>query len=96
VNKDTEIRFRENTEIKKKAAEIFSSMGLDLSSGLRLFLRHIVKKKTIPFRMESGYTLEGEKEILKTLREHEEDRKTGKVKTYENAKDLFDDLDPSK
>ena len=91
--KDDEIRFRENSEIKKRATAIINSMGLDLSSALRMFLRQVVKKKTIPFRMESGYTAQGEQEILSALEEHAKDRKAGKVKTYNNAKELFDDLE---
>jgi DNA-damage-inducible protein J len=91
--KDDEIRFRENSEIKKKATAIIASMGLDLSSALRMFLRQVVKKRTIPFRLESGFSPEGERAILKAIEEHEEDRKTGKAKTYATAKELLDDLE---
>ncbi|HLG18693.1 MAG TPA: type II toxin-antitoxin system RelB/DinJ family antitoxin [Bdellovibrionota bacterium] len=91
--KDIQIAFREDPEIRRKAAAIVRSMGLDLSAALRMFLRQVVRTRTIPFRMESGFTLEGEKALMGAIREHEEDREAGRVKTFDSAKELFDDLE---
>lgn len=94
--KDIQIAFRESPEIKRRAAAIIRSMGLDLSAALRMFLRQVIRTKTIPLRMESGYSPEGERTIFEALREYEQDRKAGRVKTYGSTKDFFDDLDRGK
>ncbi len=91
--KDIQIAFREDPEIRRKATAIVRSMGLDLSAALRLFLRQVVRTKTIPLRLESGFTPAGERALFKAVKEHEKDRKAGRVKAYDSIKDLFDDLE---
>ncbi|MFH1263037.1 MAG: type II toxin-antitoxin system RelB/DinJ family antitoxin [Pseudomonadota bacterium] len=90
--KEIQIAFREDPDIKRKAAAIVRSMGLDLSSALRMFLRQVIRTKSLPLRMESGYSQEGERAIFEALREFSMDRKAGRGRTYESTKEFFDDL----
>lgn len=83
--KDTQIKFREEAHIKRKAAAIFRSVGLDTSTAIRMFLRQVVKTKQVPLRMESGYTAKGEKAILKADRQIDEDMRSGRAKSYKDA-----------
>ena len=46
----TQIRI--DTNIKKQAAELFNSLGLDMSSAVNLFLHQCVLRGSIPFNIE--------------------------------------------
>ncbi len=46
----TQIRI--DSEIKKKANELFSSIGLDMSTAVNLFLYQCVLRGGLPFRVE--------------------------------------------
>jgi len=54
----TNINIRSDSEIKRKAQEIFSSLGLDMSTAINLFLRQTVRQNDLPFvlstRAKSG------------------------------------------
>jgi DNA-damage-inducible protein J len=43
------VRARVEPELKAQASQVLASHGLDLSDGIRLFLRHVVARKGIPF-----------------------------------------------
>ena len=75
--------------MKKEASKAFKDMGLDISSGVKLFLHQVVKSQTIPFpiRTANGFTVEQEEEMIK---ETKEALKSGK--SYKTAEELFDDI----
>lgn len=45
----TTITFKIDDEMKKEATELYKSMGLDLSSALRLFIKQSLVTRSIPF-----------------------------------------------
>jgi addiction module RelB/DinJ family antitoxin len=45
------LQVRVDGKIKEKAGKAFVAMGLDLSSGVRLYLTHVARTKTIPYTM---------------------------------------------
>ena len=45
----TTITFKVDDEMKKEATELYKSMGLDLSSALRLFIKQSLVTRSIPF-----------------------------------------------
>ena len=45
-----QVRIEEN--IKNEAEAIFKNIGLDLSTGVRLYLNRVVKERGIPFPMK--------------------------------------------
>ena len=47
------ISFRVDEELKKEAAALYQSMGLDLSSALKLFLVQSVVNRKIPFEIKA-------------------------------------------
>ena len=50
----TQVRI--DAEIKKQAAELFSALGLDMSSAINLFLHQCVLRGGLPFSVEMpGY-----------------------------------------
>lgn len=46
---DTTMTVRTNKEIKREAQEIFSALGLDMSTAINIFLRQAISYGGIPF-----------------------------------------------
>ena len=65
----TTIQVRIDEKTKRKAKKVFSDMGLDMSSGIKVYLIRVVKDERIPFvvRTENGYTPEQERQILREV-----------------------------
>ena len=45
----THINIRSDIEIKNKAQEIFTSLGLDMSTAINIFLRETIRQNDLPF-----------------------------------------------
>ena len=48
------LQVRIEEEVKNEAEAIFKNIGLDLSTGVRLYLNRVVKERGIPFPMKEG------------------------------------------
>jgi addiction module RelB/DinJ family antitoxin len=85
----TTIQIRLDEKTKIKAKKVFKKMGLDVSSGIKLYLNRVVQDQTIPFvvRTENGFTPEQEQEII---RESEWAIKHGK--RYKTAGEAIRDI----
>ena len=46
---DTNINIRVDNEIKKEAQDLFSSLGLDMTTAINIFLRQVIRLRSIPF-----------------------------------------------
>jgi len=86
---NTTLQIRINKKTKEKAKKIFNDLGLDMSSGINLFLSQVVNTESIPFepRTENGFTLKREKEMIK---EAKYTLKYGK--RYTDVNKMFKDL----
>ena len=47
----TNINIRVDSDIKVKAQDVFSALGLDMTTAINLFLRQAIRKKGIPFEL---------------------------------------------
>lgn len=85
----TTVQLRIDSDTKIKAQKILEKLGLDLSSGIKMFLTQVINSSSIPFtpRTANGYTLKREKEILK---EAQWTKKHGKK--YASARAMLDDM----
>jgi len=72
---DATINIRVNKKHKEEAQEILESFGLDLSAGIRLFLKQVINHKRVPFKIvtENGYTPEDEAEMIESAEEAKEE-----------------------
>ena len=59
----TTIQTRLSPKLKKDAQKAFKSMGIDLSSGIKLFLTQVVRTQSIPFEMFTFDNLPEEKKL---------------------------------
>ena len=85
----TTIQVRIDEKTKAKANKVFRKMGLDMSSGVKLYLARVVQDETIPFtvRTVNGYTPEQERQMI---RETEYAKLHGK--RYASVKELMRDV----
>ena len=93
AEKNDRIGFRENAEVKRKATIILESMGLDISTACQILLRQVINTGSFPLKMESGYSAEGEKLILASVRESEEERENDTEKSHSSVEELMNALD---
>lgn len=85
----TTIQVRIDAKTKKQAQTVFEKMGLDLSSGVKLYLTQVIREQGLPFtpRTVNGFTPEYEARILKEL---EWTRKHGK--RYKSGEEALKDI----
>ncbi|MDD5103377.1 MAG: type II toxin-antitoxin system RelB/DinJ family antitoxin [Candidatus Peribacteraceae bacterium] len=85
----TAIQVRTGNKLKRDVQKVLESIGLDMSSAIKLYLHQIVITQSIPFplRTVNGYTVEQEQ---KMIREGEEALKNGK--RYRSVDAMFRDI----
>lgn len=82
---------RVNDKDHDEAVKIFNNLGLDWSTGIRIYLKSVIKNKGIPFSLKETEELspELERSIEKSLAEYEK----GDYQTVHSTDELFDELD---
>ena len=45
----TNINIRVDNDVKKEAQDVFSSLGLDMTTAINIFLRQAIRQRSIPF-----------------------------------------------
>ena len=83
------IQIRIDEKTKAGAKKVFKKMGLDVSSGIKLYLARVAQDESVPFilRTENGYTPEQERQLI---RETEYAKKHGK--RYTSVKEMMKDI----
>ncbi len=86
---NTTLQVRIDKKTKDRAQKVFKDMGIDMSSGIKLFLSRVVNTESIPFIpvTKNGFT---KKEELNILKEITLAKKIGE--TYSSADDAFNDV----
>ena len=85
----TQIRIDKN--IKEEANALFSTLGLDMSSAVNMFLRQCILRGGLPFAVEvPRYNRETELAMIEAR-----EIMSGKLdaRRYSSTKELFDELD---
>lgn len=85
----TTLQIRIDQKTKTKAQKAFKGMGLDMSSGVKLFLTQVGNTGEIPFRIFTADNLPDATK-KKLVRESEYAIQHGK--SYRTAKELHDDI----
>ncbi|OGZ07148.1 MAG: hypothetical protein A3D65_03660 [Candidatus Lloydbacteria bacterium RIFCSPHIGHO2_02_FULL_50_13] len=90
MNNTTTIQVRIDAKTKREAGKVFEGLGMDISTGMKIYLRQVVREKSIPFRPGrtiNGFTPEYEQKLLK-----EEAWVLKYGKGYTNIDEMFRDL----
>ena len=84
---NTKINIRVDKKTKEQAKKTLEALGLDLSSGVKLFLKSVVNTQSIPFevRTKNGYTLAEEQRILKETKETLDAVRSGEAKAFDSV-----------
>lgn len=77
------ITFRTDEEIKKVAGEVFGELGMDMTTGLNVYLRMVARERRIPFEVAVNEPDEEYKAVIaKTIAERLERSKDPNTKWY--------------
>ena len=49
----TNINVRVENDVKKEAQEVFSSLGMDMTTAINIYLRQVIRLHSIPFAITS-------------------------------------------
>ena len=86
--KNAVINIKTSPATKKKAKKVAEQLGLSLSSVINGFLNTLIKNKSVNFDVNPRE--EPSEQLIKVLREAEEDVKKGRVSpSFDNAKDAI-------
>ena len=84
----TQVRIDEN--LKKQATELFSQLGIDMSSAMNKFLRQCVMRGGLPFDV---VVPQYKSEVIEAMEEAKRISKDPKTKRYSSFSDAMEDLD---
>lgn len=84
------INIRVDKSLKKESEAVFNELGINMTAGITMYLKKVVRSKSIPFSL---VVEEPNNETLKAFKEAD-DIMSGKIeaKRYKNAKELRKDL----
>ena len=83
---NTTIQIRIDARLKSKSQKILSDLGMDLTSGVKLFLGQLVQERGLPFKASRDPKMirkEWDKEVAWALKHG---------KSYTSTKEMFDDI----
>lgn len=84
----TQVRIDET--LKKQATELFSQLGMDMSSAMNIFLRQCVLRGGLPFEVVIP---QYKPEVLEAMEEAKKISKDPNTKRYNTFSDAMKDLD---
>lgn len=89
---DQQIQIRIDSKTKKEAKKILDSLGLDMSSAVKLFFRQIINAKNLPFelRNKNGLSLRNAellRESIESARNNPKSFKSGSALIKDVLKD---------
>ena len=80
----TNLNIRTDKEIKEAAEKIYSSLGLNMTTAINMFLRASIRESGIPFDLKLNVTSD---ETIKAIEEGRMIAKDTNVKSYDNMDD---------
>ncbi|WP_225418480.1 type II toxin-antitoxin system RelB/DinJ family antitoxin [Lacticaseibacillus daqingensis] len=80
-DKRVTIQARTDAETKEQARQTFEAMGMDLSTGINIYLKQVVREGRLPFTPSAADPLEA------TLADALADVKAGRTERYQSMTD---------
>jgi DNA-damage-inducible protein J len=88
MNNKASITVRTDIQAKKDAQRIFSSLGLDMSTAINIFLRQVIQEEGLPFKV---LLKQPNSSTLKALSETENNKNL--KGPFNSVEELMNDLD---
>lgn len=82
TNESTNLNIRVDKDIKEQSEEIFSKLGLNMTTAINMFLRTVIRENGIPFEISLDNTK------VKTIKALAEERKILQAKGHSDMEDL--------
>ncbi len=81
----TNLNIRTDKEIKEAAEKIYSSLGLNMTTAINMFLRASIRERGIPFELKLNIPTD---ETIKAIEEGRMIANDDSVNAYDNIDDL--------
>lgn len=92
MNDTAKLQIRLDRNLKEEADEVFSEIGIDAATAVRMFFTKVVKTRSIPFRLkvEPEFSPDAEARILKAWDESKDPANLSGP--YQSVEEMFRDL----
>lgn len=80
------VQLRVNAQTKKAVMRIFKDIGLDLSTGIKIYFQQVLNQKGIPFPLltKNGFAINEEEKILSEHHQTMAAYRSGKAKPFKS------------
>ena len=88
------VNIRVDAELKKKAEEIFTELGLSMSAATNVFYRQVVRSGGIPFDLRISdpfYNTENQTRLQKSISNYEAGKSKPVIKTMTELEQMADE-----
>ncbi|CTJ04419.1 TPA: type II toxin-antitoxin system RelB/DinJ family antitoxin [Streptococcus pneumoniae] len=80
------ISIRLDSEVKEQAQQVFSNLGMDMTTAINIFLRQVIQYQGLPFDVR----LDENRKLLQALTDLDQNRNMSQ--SFESVSDLMEDL----
>lgn len=80
------ISIRLDSEVKEQAQQVFSNLGMDMTTAINIFLRQAIQYQGLPFDVG----LDENRKLLQVLTDLDQNRNMSQ--SFESVSDLMEDL----
>lgn len=77
---------RLDSEVKEQAQQVFSNLGMDMTTAINIFLRQVIQYQGLPFDVR----LDENRKLLQVLTDLDQNRNMSQ--SFESVSDLMEDL----
>ena len=82
----TSMSIRLDREVKEQAQQVFSNLGMDMTTAINIFLRQAIQYQGLPFDVR----LDENRKLLQVLTDLDQNRNMSQ--SFESVSDLMEDL----
>lgn len=82
----TSMSIRLDSEVKEQAQQVFSNLGMDMTTAINIFLRQAIQYQGLPFDVR----LDENRKLLQVLTDLDQNRNMSQ--SFESVSDLMEDL----
>ena len=82
----TSMSIRLDSEVKEQAQQVFSNLGMDMTTSINIFLRQAIQYQGLPFDVR----LDENRKLLQVLTDLDQNRNMSQ--SFESVSDLMEDL----
>ena len=82
----TSMSIRLDSEVKEQAQQVFSNLGMDMTTAINIFLRQAIQYQGLPFDVR----LDENRKLIQVLTDLDQNRNMSQ--SFESVSDLMEDL----